>query len=169
MSGDGRSGNGALSGLSTDELRAAVRAVLRDVLPAAVTDRGPATAASAPSPEAVVLRTDADLDAFVRRVASLCAYAGRRSALQDGRHGFRLATGTAAAPGAPAPVPPGDVIRVERGAVTERTVKAAAAARARLVLGRGAVLTPLARDRARSMGVLVEREPVDRARGERTH
>jgi len=157
----GTSGNGALSGLSTEELRAAVRAVLRDVLPAAVTDGRTAPEPGATTTaEPVVLRTDADLDAFIRRVASLCADAGRRSALQDGRHGFRLATGTAVAAR--------DVIRVERGAVTERAVRTAAAAGARLVLGRGAVLTPLARDRARSMGVPVEREPVERGIGERT-
>ena len=51
-----------------------------------------------------------------------------------------------------------DAIRIERGAVTERTVEAAARAGERLVLGRGAVLTPLARDRARSGGVEIERE-----------
>jgi hypothetical protein len=34
----------------------------------------------------------------------------------------------------------------------------AAAAGARLVLGRGAVLTPLARDKARTLGVQIEKE-----------
>jgi hypothetical protein len=42
--------------------------------------------------------------------------------------------------------------------VTERTVQAAASAGARLVLGPRAVLTPLARDRARSLGVPIEKE-----------
>ncbi len=48
--------------------------------------------------------------------------------------------------------------RVDRGAVTERTVIKAAADGARLLLGRGAVLTPLARDKARSLGVEIEKE-----------
>jgi hypothetical protein len=48
--------------------------------------------------------------------------------------------------------------RIEKGAVTERTVQAAASAGARLVLGPRAVLTPLARDRARSLGVPIEKE-----------
>jgi len=49
-------------------------------------------------------------------------------------------------------------MRVERGAVTERTVKEAAAAGAGLVLAPRAVLTPLARERARELGVEIERE-----------
>ena len=54
--------------------------------------------------------------------------------------------------------PAGPVRRIERGAVTERVVDQAARAGERLVLGRGAVLTPLARDRARSSGVEIEKE-----------
>ena len=50
------------------------------------------------------------------------------------------------------------VRRIERGAVTEAVIKAAARAGERLVLGRGAVLTPLARDRARASGVPIEKE-----------
>jgi hypothetical protein len=50
------------------------------------------------------------------------------------------------------------VRRIERGAVTERVINAAAQAGERLVLGRGAVLTPLARDRARASGVPIEKE-----------
>ena len=142
------------NGLGTEELRAAVRAVLRDVLPTAVIDaaRTASSSAQATTGEEVALRTDADLDAFVRRVAALCADPTRRAALQEGRHGFRLAVSGDAGPAA------GAVVRVDRGAVTERTVSRAAADGARLVLGKGAVLTPLARDKARSLGVAVEKE-----------
>jgi hypothetical protein len=60
---------------------------------------------------------------------------------------------------APAAAPGGaPVRRVERGAVTEALVKQAARAGERLVLGRGAVLTPLARDRARASGVEIVKE-----------
>jgi hypothetical protein len=48
--------------------------------------------------------------------------------------------------------------RVEKGAVTERAVIAAAKAGERLVLGPRAVLTPLARDKARALGVPIEKE-----------
>ncbi len=156
MSGD------RLAGLGPEELRAAVREVLRDVLPAAVTER---RSAGTPVPEQVVVRTDADLDALVRRVAAQCADPARRAAIQEGRHGFRLAgpdgqesSSPAAAPSTGPSSGPAAVVRVERGAVTERTVRRAAADGARLVLGARAVMTPLARDRARALGVPVEKE-----------
>lgn len=149
--------NGGNAGLSTDELRAAVRAVLQDVLPAAVI--APRSAAEG-SAQAVSVRTDAELDAFVRRVAALCDDPGQRSALKDGRRRFTLAAASSgdgpAQPAAQAAT--ALVVRVDRGAVTERTVKKAAADGARLVVGPRAVLTPLARDKARSLGVQVERE-----------
>ena len=44
------------------------------------------------------------------------------------------------------------------GAVTERLVAAAGKAGAALVLGPRAVLTPLARDKARALGVPVQKE-----------
>jgi hypothetical protein len=139
-----------LSGLSAEELRAAVRAVLREVLPAdVVADPGTRS-------HDVTIASDADLTAFVRRVAALCEDDRVRAAMQAGEHGFRLADdgGFEARKLAPRPAE----LRVERGAVTERTVIKAAAEGARLVLGRGAVLTPLARDKARSLGVEIEKE-----------
>ncbi len=48
--------------------------------------------------------------------------------------------------------------RIESGAVTERAVRRAAGEGARLVLGPRAVLTPLARDCARRLGVEIEKE-----------
>jgi hypothetical protein len=128
-----------------DALRALVREVIRDVLPhgLAVT-------------ETVNLSTDEDLAAFVRRL--LDAGPGEREELRSGRKRFMLA--------APRPAPANTggggestgVRRIERGAVTEAVVAAAARAGQRLVLGRGAVLTPLARDRARAGGVQIEKE-----------
>ena len=151
-------GNGSLGGLSTEELRAAIRAVLRDALPGVA---APLSAgASKPMPiqsEQVTLRTDVDLDAFVRRVASLCEDPAARAAMQNGHSRFRLSQPASAAPLSLPHANP-DVHRIERGAVTERAVKKAAADGGRLVVGRRAVLTPLARDRARVLGVVIERE-----------
>ena len=149
--------NGAAAGLSTEELRALVRAVLRDALPTLVSD---ASTTSAPRGTDVLLKTDADLDAFIRRIAALCEDPEQRTALQAGRHAFRLAGPPA--DGRPASSGPSEaapsVVRIDTGAVTERAVKRAAAAGARIVVGRRAVLTPLARDRARSLGVVIEKE-----------
>jgi hypothetical protein len=158
--------------LGTAELRAAVRSVLREVLrdrlpegladglPEGLADRG----AAAPVRD-VVLRSDADLTAFVREVAELAEDPQRRAALRAGRHGFRLAA-TPATPTTPAAsvaaAVASRVLRVERGAVTERMVRRAADAGHRLVVGPHAVLTPLARDRARSLGIAVEKEHAEK-------
>jgi hypothetical protein len=146
-----------------DELRALVREVIRDVLP-----QGLAVT------ETVNLSTDEDLAAFVKRLLDLDP--GQREELRSGRKRFRLAS-----PHAPSvPAGAGDVgaghvgaghsdgaeragssapvRRIDRGAVTEAVIAATSRAGERLVLGRGAVLTPLARDRARASGVQIEKE-----------
>jgi hypothetical protein len=128
------------------------------------------------APEPIRLATDEELHAFVLRVVALADNPKRRRDLMAGRLRFTLAPAAAAAawPGdaaaashIPAAGWPGDGAaasptpadhRIEKGAVTERTVQAAASAGARLVLGPRAVLTPLARDRARSLGVPIEKE-----------
>jgi hypothetical protein len=78
-----------------------------------------------------------------------------RMAIRSGKLRFRLRATGASAADAPAAA---TTIRVERGAVTERAVRDAAAQGARLVLAPRAVLTPMARDRARSLGVEIEKE-----------
>ena len=141
-----------------EELRALVREVIRDVLP-----QGLAVT------ETVHLSTDEDLAAFVKRLLDLDP--GQREELRSGRKRFRLASpqalsvpagagqvGAGQSNGAERAGPSAPVRRIERGAVTEAVIAAAAGAGERLVLGRGAVLTPLARDRARASGVQIEKE-----------
>jgi hypothetical protein len=108
----------------------------------------------------VRISTDEDLHAFALRVLKLAGNPKLRQDLISGRARFRLA-GAAAALSAAAPsASTGQAAahRVDKGAVTERTVAAAAAAGARLVLGPRAVLTPLGRDKARALGVPIEKE-----------
>ena len=147
-----------------DELRALVREVIRDVLPQGL-----------PVTETVNLSTDEDLAAFVERLLDLDP--GQREELRSGRKRFRLAgprapsvpagagqagagqgNGASQSNGTERAGPSAPVRRIERGAVTETVIAAAARAGERLVLGRGAVLTPLARDRARASGVQIEKE-----------
>ena len=147
-----------------DELRALVREVIQDVLPKGL-----------PVTETVNLSTDQDLAAFVNRLLDLDP--DQREEFRSGRKRFRLAAPPAppasSAPAAAGRAGPGSagsgngaeqagestpVRRIERGAVTEAAVMAAGRAGERLVLGRGAVLTPLARDRARVSGVPIEKE-----------
>jgi hypothetical protein len=137
------------------------------------TTPGQATKTSGPAPPAdagpwlVRLSTDEELHQFVLRVLRLADNAKLRRDLISGRARFRLAATAAGttpgtAPATTATAAPGQaqatVHRVDKGAVTERIVSAAAAAGARLVLGQRAVLTPLARDRARALGVPIEKE-----------
>ena len=135
----------------SEELRALVREVIRDVLPKGL-----------PVTETVNLSTDEDLAVFVKRLLDLDP--DQREELRSGRKRFRLATipapsvAAGAAHGAERAGESTPVRRIERGAVTEAVIKAAARAGQRLVLGRGAVLTPLARDRARASGVQIEKE-----------
>jgi hypothetical protein len=155
-----------------DELRALIREVIRDVMPQGL-----------PDIETVNLSTDEDLATFVARLLDLDPEA--REELRAGRKEFRLAVPshprTPQAPSvtqtASVPAPSGGngahgrngltavngsagppTRRIERGAVTEKMVRDAARAGERLVLGPGAVLTPLARDRARASGVEISRE-----------
>jgi hypothetical protein len=133
----------------SDLLRQMVRQVLQEIVPQ--TMAGSASAAS----ETVSITSDADLQAFARRVAG--APQDVRDSILAGSTTFALA-GPAAAAAASAATPATPEVRVEKGAVTERHVREAATTGAVLVLGRKAVLTPLARDRARAAGVEITKE-----------
>lgn len=150
--------------IDRDAIRAMVRQVLRDALPEAVREKIAAQAADAAAPkktearapesntsktEDVTIATDAELTAFVRRVIE------QREAIQAGRLRFRLKP---ARKSADAAAPRDGSERVDKGIVTEKKVMAAAKAGKRLVVGKGVVLTPLARDKARQLGVEIERE-----------
>jgi hypothetical protein len=120
--------------------------------PAAAAPRGQASSGGAGGEvRAVRLRTDEELREFVLQVLRLADNPKRRRDLLTGRLAFTLdGAGPAAGPAV--------THRVDKGAVTERAVIAAARAGAGLVLGPRAVLTPLARDKARALGVRVEKE-----------
>jgi hypothetical protein len=125
----------------TDDLRALIREVIKDQL-SLIRETGLV--------ETVNLSTDADLAAFVSRLLSMDEQ--DREDVRAGRKRFRLAAG------APVAAPGQAVRRIDKGAVTESVIRDAARAGQRLVLGPGAVLTPLARDRARASGVQIEKE-----------
>ena len=142
------------------DLRLLVRDVLREVLPASIKNKATESASKetvemAPvDHELVSLNTEAELDAFVKRLARLCEDPIKRAELADGVVRFRIAPIVSEI----AITESRKVIRIERGAVTERHVKQASEQGAVLLLNRTAVLTPLGRDRARALGVEVERE-----------
>lgn len=153
-----------------DDLRQVVREVLAEVLPGLANGAGTQA-------WTVRLSTDAELHDFVLRVLRLAEDPKVRGDLISGRTRFRL---TPRSEDETPPATPGvnqgavteravrgvgkgagterAVHRVDKGAVTERAVAAAAKAGAAMVLGPRAVLTPLARDKARTLGVPIEKE-----------
>lgn len=163
---------------TTQQLRALVREVMRDALPELMAARrAPTAEAHSPMPirpptvdpappdatdvgghpadgvELVRLDNDRDLDAFVLRLIRQCENPKFRSDVRSGKHRFTLAPSGVRATSGPVPHR-----RIDKGAVTEAHVKDAARAGVSLMLGPRAVLTPLARDKARSLGVVIEKE-----------
>jgi len=148
-----------------DMVTASVRDALTGVTDAtagAPTTRPVSTPVSAPAArpappgrsrvEDVRMSCDEDLDAFARHLLELFENPKNRQDLRTGRHRFRFAPGQGSGTRATR------ARRVERGAVTERQIIAAAEAGESLLLARPAVLTPLAREKARALGVHLEKE-----------
>ena len=143
------------------ELRALVREVVRDAVadlvpPPTVADHngiqpaGPLNADEKTRIDTVRIATDNDLDAFVRQLLRLFENPKARADLRNGRLSFRLAGGPASSQTTSR--------RIDSGAVTERHIVDIAESGGGLVLGRKAVLTPLAREKARALGVSIQKE-----------
>jgi hypothetical protein len=124
--------------------------------PGGAAARPPATASPNATVETVTIDDDEDLEAFVRALAARLENPRDRLAIRAGKLRFTL--GRACRPAPAGGASGGDVLRIEKGAVTERVVSEAATRGATVVLSRRAVLTPLARDKGRALGVRIERE-----------
>lgn len=144
--------------VDSDLIRSLVREALRDAVaskPELLRQAKPASVT-----EMVSLGNDADLARFVGRIADMCEDAATRAQLRSGAIAFSLAGASPASPvsGAASSVSTsgsmsGNVVVIEKGAVTESMVRKAAETGATLHLGPRAVLTSLAKDKARAMGV----------------
>jgi len=156
----------ALRQSDSDALRALVREVLRELVPTArvpvAAAERPAAEPSAPRIEAVSVANDVELQAFVRRLVALSADPVAREALRTGRHGFRLANGCARRAGngraETGPAQSTGAERIDKGVLSESKVIALARAGRTIVVGKRVAVTPLARDKARQLGVKLERE-----------
>lgn len=166
-------------------LQAIVADVVREVV--AERSHGPARAPAAPAPaprppaeltpgaqhvvtrsgkvrtESVRIGSDRELEQFTRRLLEMFENPKHRADLRNGWLRFSLVgappvTTSLAGPAAGSTSGPVSTRRVPKGAVTERDITAAAEAGQGLLLAKGAVLTPLARERARALGVPVEKE-----------
>jgi hypothetical protein len=108
--------------------------------------------------ERVTIASDEDLERFVRALVARMENPRDRRALRSGRLRFVLQRSSGSHRDGSPSEPSGPMMRMEKGAVTERLVREAAAAGAGIMLARGAVLTPLARDLSRALRVRIERE-----------
>lgn len=131
----------------THELREIVRDVIRDAL---------ARRKPQGNVEFVRISSDEDLAAFVRSLLEKLKHPAAAASIRTGELVFRLAKNDRhVAPedhGVQTSSSPGIVT----GVITERKIDSFAAAGA-IVLAPGAILTPLARDRARRLGLRIER------------
>ncbi len=116
-----------------------LRGLVREVLKEAMANR----AAPKQGAETIRIGSDADLQAFVARISS----PGVIESVRAGKLRFTLGHT------APAPTGSGDILE---GVISEQKISALAG-KGTLVLGPTAVLTPLARDRARKLGLKIER------------
>lgn len=151
------------------ELRGIVREILSDALP---------KLKQSAEVRQVRIANDGDLAALVAEVLALASDKSSAARLRSGLLRFTLGDAPAAASAAPAQArpqvqaqtpaaapaaaepaaqAPSSVLRIEKGAITERVIAQAAQSGARLVLGPRAVLTPLAREGARKHRVVIER------------
>lgn len=116
-----------------------LRGLVREVLKEAMANR----AVSKQSVETVRIGSDAELQAFIARISS----PGVIESVRAGKLRFTLGQT------ASAPTSPGYILE---GVISEQKISALGA-KSTVILGPTAVLTPLARDRARKLGLKIER------------
>jgi hypothetical protein len=143
--------------VSAQALREMVREILTEVIADEIAGRvGSADGTKGsrePYRERVTISSQADLDRAIRRVLEAAHDPQARAAIERGHISFVLGSTPIEAAG-----PSTVVHRVEKGAVTERHVRAAAEAGAVITTARRVVITPLARDRSRSLGVVIRKD-----------
>ena len=146
------------------------KSLLRDLVKSVIAEevaaiRKPnAAPASAPAEERIAIASDADLIGFARRVLSLAGDPAKAKEIAAGRYPFRLERPAAVQPSAtpaprttPATAPTAQSHRIDSGVVTESTLNKLPRGLSRLLLGPGVTVTPLAKDRARALGLTFER------------
>jgi len=137
--------------LDGNELRALIRDVIAAEIAAVKRDAAPA-----PGEHRVRIANDADLAAFAKQVLNLAGDPATRSAIANGSYRFKLEGGSSAAVTAAAPAASASA-KIEKGVVTETMLLKLPKGTKRLQVGAGVSVTPLARDKASSLGITIER------------
>jgi hypothetical protein len=116
--------------------------------------------------EQVAIANDADIAAFVQKILKLSEDPSERQKLKDGRITFRLTSGATGGATGPAAAPAatgqshratGQSHRIERGLLSERQVDRLPRQTKSVLIGKQVRMTPLARDRLRQRGIVIER------------
>jgi hypothetical protein len=136
-------------------LRGLIREVIAEELKALKTGYRPVPPSAATVPS-VRIASDGDLAAFAKQVLLLAEKPDIREAILAGRHSFKLAAGTSEQAALSAK-PARSSHRLDQGVVTESTILKLPAGTSRLVLGPEVSITPLARDKAKSRNISIER------------
>jgi hypothetical protein len=157
--------------VSADALRAMVREVIAEELGnlrrAGLVATGHVSPRRPVREEMVSIRSDAELRGFVARLLEILKDGRSRQEIEQGHWVFRLGnpavgrplSGTLEHSGAPvsAGAPSSAFARIERGVISERQIDCLPAGTTCLVVGKSVRLTPLARDRLRTLGIALKR------------
>lgn len=159
-----------------DDIRRVVRECVRELISGdVVAEPRESSMPDGPTVESVRIQTDADLQAFTARLCALLEDPAQRDAITSGRRRFALGPSAVpdsqperAAPSSTASPSASSSGRSQRagtevaylpdGVLTERGVVQLAKTAARVVLGATVRVTPLAHDKARDLGLGIERE-----------
>lgn len=150
--------------MSTDNdmLRSLVREALRDALGGsdgirnaaqALSNQGQQPTKPAQVIEVVSLNSNSEVTSFVNRILDLATDSKTLSAMRQGELVFQLGNTTSSKGNYDS-----GATRIEKGAVTESTIRKAAESGSTLIVARKVVVTSLARDKARDLGVTIIRE-----------
>jgi hypothetical protein len=104
----------------------------------------------------VRIANDADLAAFAKQVLALAADPAVQRKIGSGTYGFKLEPAPNATTGAAAPSSGGSA-RIDKGVVTESALIKLPRGTQKLLIGAEVSVTPLARDKAGSLGITIER------------
>ena len=138
-------------------IAALIREVLAEELARMAREKAPAGVARPVREEHVNIATDADLQAFARKVLKHAGDPKSRDDIEHGRLVFRLASGANTAPRTAEPSSHGSETTIETGIISERQVDRLPKDTKKLRIMKRVRLTPLARDRLRHRGISIER------------
>ncbi len=138
-----------------DDLRSVIRELLAEEIAKVRAEKAGATAHV--REEEVAIASDADLDAFVKRLLALAKDDHARGEIEAGRHRFRLRHGAAAGVRPTVGQPVDGPVQFDKGIVTERDIAKLPSGLAAVRVGKRVRFTPLAKDELRRRGVKIER------------